>query len=72
MEAAAHLNPSDGPGHGPEIAELSPGMPFSGHYACVRKDRQIARNGSAYLSLELRDRSGSIPGRVCRVADRVA
>jgi 3'-5' exoribonuclease len=72
VEAAAHLNPSDGPGHGPEIAELSPGMPFSGHYACVRKDRQIARNGSAYLSLELRDRSGSIPGRVFREADRVA
>jgi 3'-5' exoribonuclease len=71
MEAAAQLNPSDGP-DGPEIAELSAGTPFAGHYACVRKDRQIARNGSAYLALELRDRSGSIPARVFREADRVA
>jgi 3'-5' exoribonuclease len=47
-------------------------MPFSGRYACVRKDRQISRNGSAYLALELRDRSGSIPARVFREADRVA
>lgn len=71
MEAAAQLKPAAGSEHGPEIAELSAGMPFSGRYACVRKDRQLARNGSAYLSLELRDRSGSIAARVFREADRV-
>jgi 3'-5' exoribonuclease len=71
MEAATRLDPAKESEHGPEIAELTPGMPFSGRYACVRKDRQLARNGSAYLSLELRDRSGSIAARVFREADRI-
>jgi 3'-5' exoribonuclease len=71
MEAAAHLQPDDRPDRGPEIAELTAGMPFVGRYACVRKDRQLARSGSAYLSLELRDRSGSIAARVFRDADRI-
>jgi 3'-5' exoribonuclease len=71
MEAAAQLN-DPGEDRGPEIAELSAGTPFTGRYACVRKDRQLARSGSAYLSLELRDRSGSIAARVFRDADRVA
>jgi 3'-5' exoribonuclease len=38
----------------------------------VRKDRLSARNGSIYLSLELRDRSGSIPARAFREVDRLA
>jgi 3'-5' exoribonuclease len=71
MEAAAQMRPAAGSDAGPEIAELTPGMAFSGRYACVRKDRQLARNGSAYLSLELRDRSGSIAARVFREADRI-
>jgi len=71
MEAAAKLTEA-GTSSGPEIAELSAGMPFTGRYACVRKDRQLARSRSAYLSLELRDRSGSIAARVFREADRVA
>ena len=71
MEAAAQLKPAAGSDAGPEIAELTPGMAFTGRYACVRKDRQLARNGSAYLSLELRDRSGSIAARVFREADRI-
>jgi 3'-5' exoribonuclease len=54
------------------IAELSPGQRFRGIYACVRKDRLSARNGSIYLSLELRDRSGSIPARAFREVDRLA
>src|SRR5262249_61396531 len=41
-------------------------------YACVRKDRLSARNGSIYLSLELRDRSGSVGARVFRDVDRLA
>lgn len=53
------------------IAELSPGRVFTGRYACARKDRQISKNGSPYLVLELRDRTGSIPARVFRSADRV-
>jgi 3'-5' exoribonuclease len=71
MEAATQLKPGADDEAGPQIAELTPGMAFSGSYACVRKDRQLARNGSAYLSLELRDRSGSIPARIFRDADRI-
>jgi 3'-5' exoribonuclease len=47
-------------------------MRFEGRYACVRKDRLTARTGSAYLALELRDRSGTISARVFREADRIA
>jgi 3'-5' exoribonuclease len=56
----------------PSIAELRPGQRFQGVYACVRKDRLSARNGSIYLSLELRDRTGSIPARGFREVDRLA
>jgi 3'-5' exoribonuclease len=51
---------------------MTPGQRFLGAYACVRKDRLTARNGSIYLALELRDRSGSIPGRAFRDVDRLA
>jgi 3'-5' exoribonuclease len=54
------------------VAELSPGQRFEGVYACVRKDRLSARNGSIYLSMELRDRTGSIPARAFRDVDRLA
>ena len=56
----------------PTIAELRPGQRFRGDYACSRKDRLTARNGSSYLTVELRDRTGSIPGRAFREADRLA
>jgi 3'-5' exoribonuclease len=59
-------------GHGPAIGELSPGRRFRGRYGCVRKDRLTARNGSTYLSLELRDRSGTIPARIFRDVDAVS
>ena len=59
------------PDRRPEVAELRPGQRFEGRYACVRKDRLTARNGSPYLSLELRDRTGTIPARVFREVDRV-
>ncbi len=83
MEAASNPRPEQGhggggpglsavPGRGPAVAELRPGQRFEGDYACVRKDRMTARNGSPYLALELRDRTGSISGRVFREPDRVA
>ena len=56
----------------PTISELGPGRRFRGDYACVRKDRLTARNGSPYLSLELRDRTGSIPARAFREVDRLS
>ena len=84
MEAAASKRPSEPgpgdakpglaavPGTGPAVAELRPGQVFEGSYACVRKDRMTARNGSPYLAVELRDRTGSIAGRVFREPDRIA
>ena len=56
---------------GSQLAELRPGQRFSGRYACVRKDRLTAKNGSAYLSVELRDRTGTLAARVFREADRI-
>ena len=53
------------------IAELRPGHRFEGRFGCLRKDRLTARNGGSYLSLELRDRTGSLPARVFREADRI-
>jgi len=54
------------------IASLTAGQRFRGDYACVRKERLTARNGSPYLSLELRDRTGTITGRAFRDVDRLA
>lgn len=53
------------------IAELRPGHRFDGRFGCLRKDRLTARNGGSYLSLELRDRTGTLPARVFREADRI-
>ena len=68
MEAAQSLQAVPGPDE-PTVAELTPGRRFSGRYACARKDRLTSRNGSAYLSVELRDRTGSIPARIFRDVD---
>ena len=54
------------------IAELRPGGEVEGVFACTRKDRLTARNGATYLAVELRDRTGAIPGRAFRGADFLA
>jgi 3'-5' exoribonuclease len=54
------------------VAELRAGEVVEGIYACTRKDRLTARNGSTYLALELRDRSGAMPARAFRDADFLA
>src|SRR5688572_2370051 len=69
MEAAEALTES---APTQSVAELRAGQPFSGRFACVRKDRMTGRNGAAYLAVELRDRTGTIPARVFRDADRLA
>jgi 3'-5' exoribonuclease len=55
----------------PTVAGLRPGQRFEGRYACVAKDRLTSRNGSSYLSVRLRDPSGTIVARVFRDADRI-
>jgi 3'-5' exoribonuclease len=54
------------------IAELRPGEPLEGVFACSRKDRLTARSGSPYLAVELRDRTGAIQARAFRDADFLA
>jgi 3'-5' exoribonuclease len=54
------------------VARLRAGSPIEGVFACTRKDRMTAKTGSAYLAVELRDRTGSIPARAFRDADFLA
>ncbi|MBV9805461.1 MAG: HD domain-containing protein [Solirubrobacterales bacterium] len=54
------------------ISALRPGQEVNGVFACTRKDRLFTRNGSPYLALELRDRSGSIAARAFQRADELA
>lgn len=60
------------PAPAPTVAALRAGDAVDAVLACVRKDRLVARTGSAYLALELRDRTGSIAARAFRDADRLA
>lgn len=50
----------------PEIASLEAGRDITGTWACTRKAKLSARNGSQFLQVELRDASGRISGRAFR------
>ncbi len=54
------------------VAELRAGAEVEGAFACTRKDRLVARNGSGYLAVELRDRTGAIAARAFRDVDFLA
>jgi 3'-5' exoribonuclease len=54
------------------VSGLRPGTEVNAVLACTRKDRLMTRNGSPYLALELRDRTGTIGARVFRDADALA
>jgi 3'-5' exoribonuclease len=41
-------------------------------FACTRKERQISRAGTPYLTIELRDSTGTLPARAFREADLLA
>ncbi len=69
MEAAAAPSASEPSSGG--VASLQPGRPLVGRFAVARKDRQQSKAGTPYLSLELRDRTGSIPARIFREADQL-
>jgi 3'-5' exoribonuclease len=56
----------------PSIATLRPGQEVAGVFACTRKDRLVARTGTPYLAVELRDRTGAMPARAFRDADVLA
>jgi len=57
---------------GSSISSLRAGDEVRGVFACTRKDRLRTRTGSAYLALELRDRTGSVQARAFRDADALA
>jgi 3'-5' exoribonuclease len=54
------------------ISSLRAGDEVQGVFACVRKDRLKTRTGSAYLALELRDKTGSVQARAFRDADALS
>jgi 3'-5' exoribonuclease len=54
------------------IATLRAGQDLEGIFACTRKERLLARTGTPYLALELRDRTGSVGARAFRDADVLA
>jgi 3'-5' exoribonuclease len=56
----------------PTLAALRAGDELAGVFACTRKERLLARSGSPYLALELRDRSGAVQARAFRDADLLA
>jgi 3'-5' exoribonuclease len=58
--------------HAQTIATLREGEAVDAVFACVRKERLMSRSGTPYLTLELRDQSGSVTGRVFRDADLLA
>lgn len=64
-------SPRNSPPDSGGVASLQPGRPLAGRFAVTRKDRLTSRNGSPYLAVELRDRSGSIPARIFREADQL-
>jgi 3'-5' exoribonuclease len=51
------------------IATLREGNAVDAVFACTRKERLLTRSGDPYLTIELRDQSGSVTGRVFRDAD---
>ena len=55
-----------------QIATLRFEQEVDGVFACVRKERQMSRAGTPYLTIELRDSTGTIRARAFRDADVLA
>jgi 3'-5' exoribonuclease len=60
------------PEDAPTVATLREGQEVRGVFACARKERSLSRAGTPYLTVELRDRTGSILARAFRDADLLA
>jgi 3'-5' exoribonuclease len=54
------------------IATLRAGEEVDGVFACTRKERQVSRAGTPFLTLELRDSTGVMRARAFRDADVLA
>jgi 3'-5' exoribonuclease len=65
--------PTSTPAQEPQtVATLRAEEEVDGVFACTRKERQISRAGTPYLTVELSDSTGSIVGRAFRDADLLA
>jgi 3'-5' exoribonuclease len=54
------------------VATLRLDEQVDGVFACIRKERQMSRAGKPYLTVELRDNTGTIVARAFRDADLLA
>jgi 3'-5' exoribonuclease len=63
---------SSAPEHAQTVATLRSEEHVDAVFACTRKERQISRQGTPYLTLELRDATGTIRARAFRDADVLA
>ncbi len=68
---SSNLSPADPPGD-VQIATLRAEQEIDGVFACIRKERQMSRAGKPYLTVELRDNTGTILARAFRDADLLA
>jgi 3'-5' exoribonuclease len=68
MASVAHFQPHETQ----TVATLRFEDEVDGVFACTRKERQISRAGSPYLTVELRDGTGTILARSFRDADVLA
>jgi 3'-5' exoribonuclease len=69
MAAATRSSPASSSEALATVATLRSDDEVDAVFACTRKERQITRAGSPYLTLELRDSTGSIRARAFRDAD---
>jgi 3'-5' exoribonuclease len=69
MAAATRSSPASSSEQVATVATLRSDDEVDAVFACTRKERQITRAGSPYLTLELRDSTGSIRARAFRDAD---
>ncbi len=70
--AEAQRGGGDAPPRRQSIATLRVGDELEGVFACTRKERQISRTGSPFLTVELRDATGAIIARAFTDADLLA
>ncbi len=63
---------SNQPERAQTVATLRASEQVEAVFACTRKERQISRGGTPFLTLELRDSTGSIVARAFRDADVLA
>ncbi len=68
MASAISLPPKDAQ----TVATLRSDGEVDAVFACTRKERQMSKTGAPYLTVELRDSTGTILGRAFRDADTLA